>query len=134
MTASAILLDHFPTISKTLIKTKLPIITAVATIVCTGLSAQAADSEFARRQQMIGFLAAGQCIVNTGMATQETVDGWADQYVNEDPERKPAYQWATTSPNGKAAVQATVPFLTPDCGGVSISDEQFARVMMPFFK
>jgi len=134
MTTSTIHLDDFPAISKMLIKTKLSIITAIATIACTGLSAQAAESELARKQQMIGFLAAGQCIVNTGMATQETVDGWAGQYVNEDPDRKPAYQWATTSPNGKAAVQATVPFLTPDCGGVSISDEQFARVMMPYFK
>ena len=134
MTTSTIPLDRFPPISKILIKTKLSIITAVATIVCTGLSAQAAESELARKQQMIGFLAAGQCIVNTGMATQEAVDGWAGQYVDEDPNRKSAYDWATTSPNGKAAVQATVPFLTPDCDGVFISDEQFARVTMPYFE
>ena len=134
MITSVIHLDYSPAIYKPLIKAKLSIVAAVATIVCTGLSAQAAESELARKQQMIGFLAAGQCIVNTGIATQEAVDRWVGQYVDEDPVRKSAYKWATTSANGKAAVQTTVPLLTPNCDGVSLSDEQFARVMMPYFE
>ena len=79
-------------VSKTLIETKLSIITTSATIVRTTLSAQAAESVLACKQQMIGFLAEGHCIVNTRMATQEEVDDWAGQYVNEDPDRKSSYQ------------------------------------------
>ena len=123
-------------------KSKLSIITALATIVaCNGLSVYSVYStwrfdpatELANKQRLIGFIAAGQCFVNTSKSTQEAVDEMTRGLLNERPYLEPAYAWATTSRNGRAAVEAMVPYMNDACDDIALSNEQLVEVLTPYF-
>ena len=140
MTTSVSPADRFPSVRKTFIKSKLLIITAVATIIaCNGLPVYSSPgrvdpaTELANKQRLIGFIAAGQCFVNTSKSTQEAVDEMTRGLLNERPYLEPAYAWATTSRNGRAAVEAMVPYMNDACDDIALSNEQLVEVLTPYF-
>ena len=117
--------------SKALIS-KPTIITALATITCNGLPAQA--SEIPNTITMVGFLAAADCFVTNGHGTQEEADKITRDTLTDHPHLRPAYKWLTTTPNGNAALQATIPYLTPDCSSLTASEGEIREVIMPLIK
>ena len=91
-------------------------------------------SEISKTMMMVGFLAAAECFVINGHGTQEEVDEITRDTLNERPNLKPAYTWLTTTPNGNAAIQATIPYLTPDCSELTADEGEIGEVIMPFNK
>ena len=108
------------------------IIAALATITCTILPVQASD--ISNKITMVGFLAAAKCFVSSGHGTQEEADEITRETLNERPYLKPAYAWLTTTPNGNAAIQATIPYLTPDCSNLTASEGEIRELIMPFIQ
>ena len=108
------------------------IIVALATITYTSLPAQASD--ISNTITMVGFLAAAKCFVSSGHGTQEEADEITRDTLNERPYLKPAYTWLTTTPNGNAAIQATVSYLTPDCSNFTASEGEIRELIMPFIR
>ena len=96
-------------------KSKLPIISTLATIACTGVPLQAEETEITRRGYAIAGVVYAQCHVKKGLLTQEQADGTYRDNINYYPEKKSAFESATTSPNGKAAVQAVMAYADDDC-------------------
>ena len=117
-----------------IMKSKLPIIATLATIACTGAPLQAEETEVLDRLYAIVGVAHAQCYVEKGLFTQEQADGTYRDSIKYYPERKDAFEWATTSPNGKAAVQALMPYVDDDCIPNGVNDEQFKELVGPYLK
>ena len=108
------------------------IIATLATITCTSLPAQASD--ISNKITMVGFLSAAKCFVSSGHGTQEEADEITRETLNERPYLKPAYAWLTTTSNGNAAIQATIPYLTPGCSNLTASEGEIRELIMPFIQ
>ena len=111
---------------------KPTIIAGLASITCNGLPAQA--SEIANTVTMVGFLAAAECFVSNGHGAQEEADKITRDTLTNHPHLRPAYKWLTTTPNGNAAIQATIPYLTPDCSNLTASEGEIRELIMPFIQ
>ena len=115
-------------------KSKLTTVTVSVTIALAGLPVHAYPTERDYREQAVSYLAMAQCIVNNGGATQEKIDEMVRKRVQTDQLRGSAFRWALTSSNGKAAVQAVIPFATPDCLKFDFPDGWMEESLYPYFK
>ena len=91
-------------------------------------------SEIPQIFTMVGFLAAAECFVRNGHGTQEEADEITRDTLNKNPNLKPAYTWLTTTPNGNAAIQATIPYLNPACSNFTNDEGELREAIMPFIK
>ena len=116
-------------------KSKLTVIAALVSIAFTGLPASGQSAEAMYRARMIGFLAKGQCLLKNGSITEEFRDAATRTYLRDNPELKPAFEWVTTSINGKAAVKAMTmnPHYDINCN-LLLSNKEAGAVIMPYLK
>ena len=96
-------------------KSKLTIIATLASIACTGIPAQAESIEIGDKVSAIVFITVTECYVKIGKITQEQADEGLRDYPKDFPHHKSAFEWATTSRNGKAAARAITPYFGTDC-------------------
>ena len=115
-------------------KAKLPIIAVLATITCTGMPLQAEETEIMRRGFAIVDFVYARCLLEKGLGTQEQLDDAQRETLKRYPENKAAFKWAKTSPNGKAAVQALMPYVDDDCNINIATHEQFMELILPYVK
>ena len=112
-------------------KSKLTVITALVSIAFTGLPASGQSAEAMYRARMIGFLAKGQCLLKNGSITEEFRDAATRTYLRDNPELKPAFEWVTTSSNGKAGLKAMPPLYDIKCKLIP-SNKEIGEVIMPY--
>ena len=112
-------------------KSKLVIITALASIASTGLPLQAQRTQTMNRLEILSHITVAQCYINKGRATEERGDEILDETVQEFPYLKTAYQWAINSDNARAAVKAMVPYLGGNCTD-DVTGEVIENVLMPY--
>ena len=117
--------------SKTRMKSKLPIIAALATI-AIGLPAKADDTRFTNRFRMIGAMTYATCRVRKGDITEEQAREISKKYANKYPELNAAYSWAITSYKALEAVQALVPHMNSECDEINLSEEEFHQLIKPY--
>ena len=115
-------------------KSKLTIVAALVSIACTGMPLQAEETEIMNRKYAIVGVVYTQCDVEKGLLTQEQADDALRDSIKYNPEKKGAFEWATTSPNGKAAVQALMPYVDDDCIINIATEEQFMELILPYIK
>ena len=115
-------------------KSKLTIVAALVSIACTGMPLQAEEIEIMNRKYAIVGVVYTQCDVEKGLLTQEQSDDALRDSIKYNPEKKGAFEWATTSPNGKAAVQALMPYVDDDCIINIATEEQFMELILPYIK
>ena len=115
-------------------KVKLPIIAVLATIACTGMPLRAEETEITRRGYAIVDFVYARCWLEKGLATQEQLDDAQRETLKRYPEKKAAFKWAKTSPNGKAAVQALMTYVDDDCNINIATEEQFMELILPYMK
>ena len=118
-------------------KSKLAVFTALASITFTGLpvpgqSAEITGEKF-NRARVIGFVAKGKCLINIERITEEFRDAVNHTYLRDNPELKPAFDWVTTSSNGKAAVKAMAPLYDINCNLIP-SNKEIGEVIAPYMK
>ena len=114
-------------------KPRLTIVAALASIACTSLPAAGQNDKFTNRSRVIGFVTAGRCLVKNESITQGRYDEILLNYQKKNPELKPAFKWATTSSNGKAAVKALAPHLAANCE-VALSDYEAGKIILPYLE
>ena len=118
-------------------KSKLAVITTLLTITFAGLLTPGQCIEMTRERfniaRAIGFIAKGKCLVKIERITEEFRDAATFAYLRDNPELKPAFQWVTTSSNGKAAVKAMTPLYDLKCNLIP-SDKEIGRVLAPYIK
>ena len=115
-------------------KSKLTIVAALVSIACTGMPLQAEETEIMNRKYAIVGVVYTQCDVEKGLLTQEQSDDALRDSIKYNPEKKGAFEWATTSPNGKEAVQALMPYVDDDCIISIATEEQFMELILPYIK
>ena len=118
-------------------KSKLAVITALVSIAFAGLPVlgQSAEitSEYQNRARVIGFIAKGKCLIKIERITEEFRDAVTLTYLRDNPELKPAFEWVTTSSNGKAAVKAMTPLYDIKCNLIP-SNKEIGKVIAPYMK
>ena len=123
--------------SKDLMKSKLAVVTALVSITYTGLPVlgQSAEitSENFNRARVIGFVAKGKCLIKIERITEESRDAIYRNYLRDNPELKSAFEWVTTSSNGKAAVKAMTPLYDIKCNLIP-SNKEIGEVLAPYIK
>ena len=119
--------------SKTRMKSKLPIIAALATI-AIGLPAKADDTRFTNRVRMIGAMTYATCRVRKGDITEEQAREISKKYANKYPELNAAYSWALSSDKATEAVQIMVTYMNAQCNDLTISEEEAQRLMKPYLE
>ena len=115
-------------------KSKLTIVAALVSIACTGMPLQAEETEIMNRKYAIVGVVYTQCDVEKGLLTQEQADDALRDSIKYNPEKKGAFEWATTSPNCKEAVQALMPYVDDDCIINIATEEQFMELILPYMK
>ena len=115
-------------------KSKLTIVAALVSIACTGMPLQAEETEIMNRKYAIVGVVYTQCDVEKGLLTQEQADDALRDSIKYNPEKKGAFEWATTSPYGKEAVQALMPYVDDDCIINIATEEQFMELILPCMK
>ena len=119
-------------IQYSLIKSKLTIIAGVITIAWTALPAQA-NAVLESRAEAVEYLAGMQCLINTGQASKEELDEVTFKYLNQNPKLKSGVAWVTSNVNGKAAIQAVIPYLNSDCfDSKPGASESLYELVLPF--
>jgi len=98
------------------------------------LPVKADDTRLAYRAGMVSVIAAANCHVGKGDITEEQAREIVKEFVNENPEANPAYLWAKTSDKASEAVQALAPYLDLECDNVTLSDDEYRRLLMPYLK
>ena len=120
--------------SKDLMKSKLAIIVALTSIACIGIPLQAEETEITRRGYAIVDFVYARCWLEKGLATQEQLDDARRETLKRHPDKKAAFEWAKTSPNGKAAIHALMTYVDDNCDINITTDEQFMELIGPYAK
>ena len=118
---------------KAVMKSRLSVLAALATLVFAGLPAQTLDKEVHSRARSVVFIALGECLLKAGKTSQEKLDEGYVKFHKKYHYIKPAFVWASTSRNGQEAIKAISPYLGADCAGL-LNDEQAMKIMMPYLK
>ena len=120
-------------------KSKLAVITTLVTITFAGFPTPGQSTEVTRerfnRARVIGFIAKGKCLVKIERITEEFRNAATLTYLKDNPELKPAFEWVTTTSNGKAAVKAMTmtPHYDINCN-LLLSNKEAGAVIMPYLK
>ena len=114
-------------------KSRLAIITALVTI-ATGSPVKAEDTQLGYRAHVVGAMASAECFVRNKGFTQEQVDDLLKDYINNHPQLKLAYSWATRSPKAKEALQVLRPYMASDCDDINLSDEEAGKLIHPYLE
>lgn len=118
-------------------KSKLAVITALVSIAFSGLPTPGQSAEITRenlnRARVIGYVAKGKCLIKIERITEEFYDAVNLTYLRDNPELKPAFEWVTTSSNGKAAVKAMTPHYDLNCNLI-LSNKAAGEVIVPYLK
>ena len=119
---------------KALMKRRLTIIAALASIACTGLPLQAHQKEVFDRSHVLAVMTVVQCWVKLGRITEEKGNEFLQKHTQEDiPHAKAAYEWAQNpdNDNARAAVEVLLPYLGADCEG-AMSNEDLIKLLQPY--
>tara|TARA_B100000073_G_scaffold51403_1_gene37849 strand:+ start:53 stop:403 length:351 start_codon:yes stop_codon:yes gene_type:complete len=115
-------------------KSKLIILAAMASVACTCLPLQAQQTQKQNRIEMLAILTASQCYVNTEKYTEERGTEILNQIIHDAPQLKAAYEWAMSSSNARAAVEAMLPYIDADCRDDNVTEEIIEKVLVPYLK
>tara|TARA_B100001093_G_C26228087_1_gene759026 strand:+ start:171 stop:581 length:411 start_codon:yes stop_codon:yes gene_type:complete len=120
--------------SKSLLKSKLPIIAALVSI-AVGLPVKAEIEQLDCKPCAVGYLAAAQCSVKNGLNTREGVDELIRNHLKKKPYFTQSFSWASQTSEGRAAVQATASLLkSDDCDVSEDFDEKIKEVRRSYMK
>jgi hypothetical protein len=120
-------------------KSKLAVIATLVYITFAGLLTPGQSTEMSRenlnKARVIGYVAKGKCLIKIERITEEFYDAVTLTYLRDNPELKPAFEWVTTSINGKAAVKAMTmtPHYDINCN-LLLSNKEAGAVIMPYLK
>jgi len=113
-------------------KSKLPIIATLASVVCTGLPLQAQQTQMQNRIEILGAITAAQCNVNAGVLTEDEANEALNMVITKDPYLETAYEWAVNSDNARIAVGGMLAYFDDDCKDNTLTEEILNKVLVPY--
>ena len=115
-------------------KSNLVTITALVSI-AVGLPVKAEIQQLDCKPCAVGYLAAAQCSVMNGLNSQEGVDELIRNHLKKKPYFTQSFSWASQTPEGRAAVQATASLLkSDDCDVSETFDEEIKEVRRSYME